>query len=83
MENLSVTEDNKAPKLRELLDDLSRAVTGMTRNEAVEQNICIACKQPPRFKTELGRKEFFISGMCEYCFDELFADEAEEKPEGY
>lgn len=67
--------------LRDFQDNLSKMVTGMTKSEALEKKICIECKRPDplaRCKTELGRREYFISGMCEECFDKLFAEPDEE-----
>jgi hypothetical protein len=42
--------------------------------------LCIQCKQPaiPRCHSEAGRREFAISGMCEVCFDAMFAEEDDE-----
>lgn len=60
--------------LQDFKDDLAREAHGMTTAEAHAKGICIECKQPPRFKTADGAGEYRISGMCEYCFDELFAD---------
>lgn len=58
-------------------DNLSRAATGMTKAEAHAQGICIECKQPwqPKTHTDAGQREYQISGVCEECFDRLFADE--------
>jgi hypothetical protein len=66
--------------LQDLKDQLSRMVNqGMTRDEAVAKDICVRCKLPmhelghpeSRFKTITGVKEYQISGLCEYCFDEI------------
>lgn len=41
---------------------------------------CYACRQPfsnANVRTHLGWRETQISGMCENCFDELFADPQE------
>lgn len=46
-------------------------------------SICFNCKQPftsANVFTNAGLREIAISGMCEKCFDELFAEE-EESPE--
>lgn len=51
------------------LDKLKKELYGAT-----EEGVCIRCKKPPRFKTEAGKREYQISGMCEYCFDELFEE---------
>lgn len=42
---------------------------------------CLQCNQEPKagvnMRTEAGWREFNISGLCESCFDKLFAE-----PEG-
>lgn len=57
-----------------LADRLGRMLYGMTSQEAIEKHICICCKNPPRFKTEAGKAEYQLSGMCEYCFDEEYEE---------
>ena len=54
-------------------DNLSKDLYGMTKREANEQGICIQCKEEalPKCYSEGGRKEFYISGLCEKCFDEI------------
>lgn len=69
------------PNLQDFKDNLSRAATGMTKAEALEKGICINCKLPDplsRCYSEGGRREYYISGMCEKCFDELFAEGGDE-----
>lgn len=55
--------------LQQFKDDLSNSLYNMTTKEAIEKNICIQCKKPPQFYSEAGKKEYKISGLCEYCFD--------------
>lgn len=55
--------------LQDFKDGLSRAATGMTKDEALAAGICIECKRIPVFYTEAGRGEYRISGSCEPCFD--------------
>jgi hypothetical protein len=66
--------------LKNLQDDLAREAFNMTPNVAKEKGICLKCKQPalPKCYSEAGRREFAISGICEPCFDELFADEDDD-----
>lgn len=63
--------------LQKFKDELSMMATGMTKDQAHQQLICINCKLPagPRCHTDAGRREYHISGMCEECFDKLFAEE--------
>lgn len=43
-----------------------------------KEGICFSCENHaiPRCSTEAGIKEFYISGMCEICFDELIGEES-------
>ncbi len=59
--------------LKELLDALAIESFGMTKAEALEKGICIKCKKPPTFSTDLGRDEYPRSGLCEPCFDAVTA----------
>lgn len=66
--------------LQDFKDFLSKEATGMTRAEAIQKGICIECKKPDplqRCHTNAGKREYYISGMCEECFDKLF-EEPEE-----
>lgn len=60
--------------LKDLKDSLSKEATGMTRDEAFAKGLCIVCKKPPRWYSDAGRKEYRISGTCEYCFDAMFEE---------
>lgn len=44
--------------------------------------ICVECGQEagPRCYSDLGRREFHISGLCEVCFDEITAEPPEDPP---
>lgn len=60
--------------LQDFKDAVARAATGMTKSEAHEKGICIKCKEnwEPKTHTELGRREYRISGYCEDCWDAMF-----------
>lgn len=64
--------------LEDFKDMSARAAFGMTKSEAHEKKICIACKKPPEFDSELGFREYCISGICEPCWDAMFGGEDEE-----
>jgi hypothetical protein len=57
------------------LDPVARQVFGRTRQEALEQRVCIRCGENPTFTTEAGRREYEISAVCEPCFDAMFGDD--------
>ena len=45
----------------------------MTTKEANEKGTCIQCREKaiPKCYSEAGKKEFYISGLCELCFDDI------------
>lgn len=62
--------------LQKLKDSMSKGLYGMTAREAMMTGKCIDCREPalPNCYSAAGKKEFFISGMCEKCFDKLFEE---------
>jgi len=60
--------------LQYLKDELSKDLYGKTTDQAIDSGLCIQCNQPAipiRCYSEAGIKEFYISGLCEICFDEI------------
>lgn len=64
-----------ARDLSQFKEQLDIDVHGMTTAAAIEQGICINCKQPPTFYSDDGRREYRISALCEPCFDEITKEE--------
>ncbi len=62
-------------ELRKTEDNLSRSLFGISKDEALASGICIDCKGPPKFYSDAGKKEYRISGMCEYCFDKCCGED--------
>lgn len=61
-------------------DVLSLEAHGMTAAGAIATGVCVDCKLPDaldRCTTDLSRSEYYISGICEPCWDKLFKDNAE------
>jgi hypothetical protein len=59
----------KSPAIESLLT----SVSGISRQDAAKQAICVFCKQPvSQFKDVLSRKEYSISGLCQTCQDQVF-----------
>jgi hypothetical protein len=73
--NKELKQKVKAPTIKEVKDDLADACGLNLSNQA--KGLCIKCGEPALAKchSEAGRREFFISGMCEPCFDALFEGE--------
>jgi len=57
--------------LNEFKDNLAKETFGMTKAEARAAGLCIHCKKEPKFYSYNGRKEYEISGLCEFCFDDI------------
>lgn len=68
---MSVTDD-----LQEFKDLLGLKVFGMTACQAIEAEICICCKEPAKEKNTkpVDWDEYYISGMCGECFEEVTQD---------
>ena len=59
--------------LQDFKNSLANELYGMTKNEANEKGICIQCQKPAleNCYSKAGIKEYYISGLCEKCFDEI------------
>ena len=66
--------------LKAKLEDQIKTETGMSPTEAKAKGLCVECKEPalPKCYSADGRGEYYISGVCEKCFDEMFQEEEEE-----
>lgn len=62
----------KTKSLDEFVDQTAFKIFGRTKAHAHHMGVCIDCNKPPTFKTEAGRREYEISGLCEPCFDAIF-----------
>lgn len=60
---------------RAFVDAGYKASGWLTLTEAHLQNLCVHCRKAPSFYSEAGEREYSNSGLCEPCFDELFAEE--------
>jgi hypothetical protein len=50
---------------------LDKELYGMTKLEAIRAGVCIDCKKDATWYSPAGKKEYFISGLCESCFDKI------------
>jgi len=59
--------------LQEFKDKLAKETFGMIVKDALEQGICISCREEalPKCYSEAGKREYRISGLCEQCFDKI------------
>lgn len=48
---------------------LQDLVHGLSARAARVNGLCVQCRNEPEFYSEAGRKEFGITGLCEFCFD--------------
>jgi hypothetical protein len=60
--------------LQTFKDNLAKAIYDQTTNEAQSTGLCIQCKEQalPKCYSEMGKREYYISGLCGECFDEIF-----------
>jgi hypothetical protein len=60
-----------------LLERLSTAAFGVPASESRAAGVCVRCQKVPDLATfsPAGVAEWGITGMCEPCFDFLFADD--------
>lgn len=55
----------------EMLNTMTKEMYGMTLTEALNDNICVKCKQDTSELDGIDKREFLISGLCPKCFDNL------------
>ena len=63
----------RSEEMQKFVDDLSKNMFGRSNSESVEQRVCVICGNPiTGFRDALSEKEYFISGMCQTCQDDVF-----------
>lgn len=63
--------------LENLKNELQKAAGLLPKQEAWAKGICCRCQQTPKFYSTPGRREYNITAMCEFCFDEVCTPEEE------
>ena len=64
---MHILEGNELDTFR---DSLALNIFGMTKAQAQKKEICIDCKKDMTvFETNLEKREWDISGLCNSCFD--------------
>ncbi len=47
----------------------------LTRTKAIKRGLCVKCGElANKFKNELSKKEYLISGLCQRCQDNYFEE---------
>jgi len=77
-----------ASGLNDFVDGHAKATFGKTRTEAHTDGVCINCKasvsvdfnlirawKPGDIYSPEGLKEYGISGLCEFCWDEIMLED--------
>lgn len=63
----------KSPEMEKLIDTFNPS--GRKRVDSVKADICAWCGEPAtKFKDDLSRKEYTISGFCQECQDKTFGE---------
>ena len=57
----------KNKEVKQFLDDT------LGRTEKIKYSLCVTCSATEvRFRNEISRKEYTLSGMCQKCQDDFF-----------
>tara|TARA_R100001244_G_scaffold77461_2_gene61328 strand:- start:897 stop:1130 length:234 start_codon:yes stop_codon:yes gene_type:complete len=66
-------EQHKPTPKAPAIDELLTQVFGISRIEVINQSKCAFCHDPDlKFKSDMNKKEYRISGICQKCQDEFF-----------
>lgn len=67
------TATHKNPNIEGLADSLNPS--GRNRVESIQNNICTWCgMSATKFRDNLSRREYCISGFCQDCQDKIFKE---------
>lgn len=62
------------------ISDFTDNLFGRSRTLAIAGESCVSCgKTANTFRDELCRKEFDISGLCQFCMDRFFTEYMEDE----
>ena len=71
---------DKHPALQFMIDQSSTAPYGRPTSGALALGICVSCAEDASsFHSEIAKREYQISGLCERCQDEIFNDVTQEQ----
>ena len=64
---------DKSEGIERLITALIGTTLGINRKDTIAANQCVTCGgEALKFKDDLSRTEYSISGMCQTCQDEVF-----------
>ena len=59
--------------MKNFKDKMSKSLFGRDLSSCIKEEKCVTCGEKViSFKDTLSKKEYFISGMCQKCQDEVF-----------
>jgi hypothetical protein len=65
----------KSETMTVVLEGMSSAIFGRSREECISSGVCVKCGGPAcDFTDGPSLKEFSISGFCQKCQDEIFSE---------
>ena len=68
--------DDLLQRVKDAARDAALAEQGGAQGDGVVS--CLFCGEaPPKFYSDAGRREFGITGQCEFCFDEACTEDEE------
>ena len=71
---------DKHPALQFMIDQSSTALYGRPTSGALALGICVSCTEDASvFHSEIAKREYKISGLCERCQAEIFNDVTQEQ----
>lgn len=69
----------RSPEMQRAFDQISKALGGETVANAQAEARCHHCKKRiTEFRTDVSRREYQISGLCQSCQDIAFAPPEDE-----
>ena len=72
--------EDKHPAIKFLIDQNATAIYGRPTSGALALGICVSCAEDASsFHSEIAKREYKISGLCERCQDEIFNDVTQEQ----
>ena len=72
--------ENKSKEMTKFLDEVSEDAFGKSRSNAIKHNDCVMCEHPDTdFRDTLSVEEYRISGMCQKCQDNFFAEDDRQR----